>query len=155
MTKNMAFRFIDGLFIVVFGANGPTDQEWLRYIRLVEYHGLKRTMQLVFTDGGGPDYSQRSYFAEIMCDRFAFVAVVSSSIRARALVTVISWFNPRIRVFSHSKQGCLRSEHALRSALAYLEIPASRHDDIDTMRRLLRSEITAADARDDEGSRTL
>ncbi len=155
MTKNMAFRFIDGLFVVVFGANGPTDQEWLNYIGLVEYHCLNRTMQLVFTDGGGPDYSQRSYFAEIMCDRFVFVAVVSSSIRARALVTVISWFNPRIRFFSQSEQDFPRSEHALGSALAYLEIPASRHDDIDTMRRVLRSEITAANARDNEGSRTL
>ncbi len=140
MTRNMAFRFIDRLFIVVCGTNNPTSQEWLEYLTVIEYHGLERTMQLVFTDGGGPDYFQRRYLADLMRYRFAFVAVISSSVRVRALVTAMSWFNPSIRVFP-------QSEHALRMALAHLEISASRYDDIDMMRRLLQSEIEAAEPR--------
>lgn len=155
MTKNMAVKFVDRLFIVVFGTNDPSYQEWLEYLTIVEYHGYDATMQLVFTDGGGPDYFQRRYLAEVTRDYTLSVAVVSSSVRVRALVTAMSWFNSRIRAFPESDQSLPQSEQGLSLALAHLVIPASRYDDIANMRRLLRSQITEADPRDNKGSQTL
>ena len=64
--KHMAYRVIDRLFLVVFGAAGPTDDEWMRYLGSVQRHAIDRTMQLVVTDGGLPTYAQRRYLSDLL-----------------------------------------------------------------------------------------
>ena len=115
----MAFKVIDRLFIVVYGAADPTDEEWRGYLELVERHGIDRTMQLVCTDGGGPTSAQGRRLNALLDGRTVPVAIVSSSARVRGTVTTLSWFNRRIKAFPPA---------ALHDAIAYLEIPVSRSE---------------------------
>jgi hypothetical protein len=131
--KNMAFEVVDRLFIVVYCAN-PTDEEWRHYLEVVERHGIDRTMQLIFTDGGGPSPTQRKYLNDLLRGRTVPVAVVSGSATIRGTVTALSWFNRKIRAFPPT---------GLRDALVYLEIPLSRAELIEREMRQLRASLGA------------
>ena len=130
--KNVAIKVIDRLFLVVYGTADPSDEEWDAYLGLVKHHGIDRTMQLICTDGGEPSAPQRKVLNEVLGGRPVPVAVVSSSVRVRGTVTALSWFNRKIRAFPPT---------ALREAIAYLEIPASRIDLIERELEKLRLEL--------------
>jgi hypothetical protein len=115
--KKMAFKMVDRTFLVVYGAEDPTDAEWEHYLRAVERHGIERTMQLVFTEGGGPTPKQTARLDGLLKGHVVPVAVVTANARVRAMVTAMGWFNRRIGAFAPS---------AIRDALAHLEMPASR-----------------------------
>ena len=117
MRSNMAFKVVDRLFLVMYGTERPTDEEWGVYLKLVTAHAIDRTMQLIFTDGGEPSAHQRRVLNDLLKGRIVPVAVVSCSARVRGTVMALSWFNRKIRAFPPS---------ALRDAIAYLEIPLSR-----------------------------
>jgi hypothetical protein len=134
MTKSMAFKVIDRLFLVVYGTANPTDEEWGEYLERTKRHGVDRTMQLIFTDGGEPSAPQRRKLNELLGGHPVPVAVVSGSVRVRGTVTALSWFNRRVRAFPTS---------AWRDAIAYLEIPASRADLIEREMQKLRLELGA------------
>ncbi len=129
--KNIAIKVIDRLFIVVYAAN-PTDEEWSDYMKLVERHGIDRTMQLIFTDTATPSSAQRKDLDDRLAGRNVPVAVVSGSAAVRGAVTAMSWFNRRIRAFPPS---------ALREAIAHLEIPATRISLIERELGKLRDEL--------------
>ncbi len=131
--RNIAIKVVDRLFIVVYGARNPSDDEWQDYLDLVEAQGIDRTMQLIFSDGGEPTSTQRRLLNELLGGRPVPVAVVSASARVRGTVTALSWFNRRIRAFPPS---------GLRDALEYLEIPLSRIELIEREVTLLREELT-------------
>jgi hypothetical protein len=131
--KNLAIKVIDRLFIVVYGTQDPSDEEWGDYLALAERQGIEQTMQLICTDGGEPTASQRRELNERLGGRTVAVAVVSSSQRVRATVTALSWFNRRIKAFPPS---------GLADALEHLEIPASRTDLIAREIRTLRVELS-------------
>jgi len=124
--KNMAIKVIDRLFLVVYGAANPTDEEWNDYLDQVAHHGIDRTMQLIRTDGGEPTSAQRDKLNRLLGGRPVPVAVVTGSARVRLTVTALSWFNRQIRAFPVT---------GLRDAIAYLEIPASRTE-------LIQREVT-------------
>ncbi len=124
--KNMAIKVIDRLFLVVYGAANPTDEEWNDYLDQVAHHGIDRTMQLIRTDGGEPTSAQRDKLNRLLDGRPVPVAVVTGSARVRLTVTALSWFNRQIRAFPVT---------GLRDAIAYLEIPASRTE-------LIQREVT-------------
>jgi hypothetical protein len=132
--KTMAVKVVDRLFIVVYGAAAPSDEEWGAYLRLVERHGVEQTLQLVFTDGGEPTTAQRRRLSELLAGCTVPVAVLSGSPRVRVTVTALSWFNRRIKAFPPS---------GLRDALAYLEVPASREGLIEREVSILKREIGA------------
>jgi hypothetical protein len=130
--KNVGIKIVDRLFIVVYGAADPTDDEWAGYLELVERHGIERTMQLICTDGGEPSSVQRRRLNELLAGRTVPVAVVSGSARVRGTVTALSWFNRKIKAFPPS---------GLREAIAYLEIPATRTELIEREIIKLRAEL--------------
>jgi len=130
--KSIAFKVIDRLFLVVYGTANPTDDEWNTYVEVMKRHGVDRTMQLIFTDGGEPTAPQRRALNELLGGRSVPVAVVSGSVRVRGTVTALSWFNRKIRAFP---------PWALGDAIAYLEIPASRTDLIERELHKLRIEL--------------
>lgn len=130
--KNIAYKVIDRLFIVVYAAADPTDDEWQGYLEEVKHHGIERTMQLISTEGGGPTATQRRYLNELLDGRTVPVAVMSASTRIRGVVTALSWFNRSIRAFPPS---------GLSDALAYLEIPQSRMDLIQREMKKLRASL--------------
>lgn len=115
--KNMAFKVIDRMFIVVYGSHDPTDEEWLNYLEDVKRHGIDRTMQLIATEGGGPTSTQRKILNDLLAGRHVPVAVMSGSTAVRGVVTALSWFNRKIKAFP---------PEGLADALSYLEIPQSR-----------------------------
>ena len=54
----------------------------------------------MLTDGGAPNARQRLLLNAILKDPSPPVAIVSSSLVARAVVTAMGWFNPRVRAFA-------------------------------------------------------
>jgi hypothetical protein len=113
----MGIKVIDRLVLVVYGTAGPTDAQWIEHLGLVECNGIDRTAHLIVTDGGGPTAAQRRLLYGLLAGRTRPVAVVSGSLRVRAIVTAISWFNGAIKAFPAS---------GLPEAIAHLEIPGSR-----------------------------
>ena len=132
--RNMAFKVVDRLFVVVCIGN-PSGTEWCDYLDAVEQNGIERTSHLVFTDGGRPNATQRRYLEKTLAGRPVPVAVVSGSVSVRGVVTVLSWFNRKIRAFP-------RTDSGLRDSLAYLEIPASRAELITRERDRLRASLS-------------
>jgi hypothetical protein len=130
--KNMAVAVMDRLFIVAYGAAGPTDEEWSSYLGLVERHGVDRTLQIILTQGGAPTSAQRRQLAALLDGRAVPVAVLSSSAGVRVSVAALSLFNSRIKAFSPS---------ALSDALDFLEVPASRADLLAGTLQRLRAEL--------------
>jgi hypothetical protein len=61
---------------------------------------LRRCRVLVLTAGGAPNARQRRVLNAILKDSMPPVAIVSSSMVARAVVTAMGWFNPRMRAFA-------------------------------------------------------
>lgn len=114
---NLAVQVIDRLFIVVYGARDPTDDEWTSYLALVESHGIERTMQLVLSDGAEPTLPQRHLLQRVLAGRAVPVAVVSRSARVRGVATMLGWLNVKMKAFKATE---------VEEALAYLEIPGSR-----------------------------
>jgi hypothetical protein len=92
-------RSVD-LFVVIHPNRPPSDDEWLAYLRSWSGHDMSRMRTLVFTDGGGPNASQRKLATEALAGKESMTAVVSSSSMVRGVVTALSWFNPKIKAFS-------------------------------------------------------
>jgi hypothetical protein len=97
--KNMQFKVVGDTFIVVYGARNPTNEEWEEYLAEVERQGFERTVQLIVTEGGGPDSTQRKLLNEKLKGRSVPVAVISKNPIIRGVVTALSWFNTKIRAF--------------------------------------------------------
>src|SRR5262249_23707179 len=134
--KSMAFKGIDRLFIVVYGTKDPTDDDWWGYIEEIRRHGIKRTMQLVFTEAGGPSAPERRYLEEVLAGRTVPIAVMSGNPSVAVMVSAMSWVNREIRYFSRD---------GLYDALAHLEIPASRAELIEREMDKLRQSLGNSD----------
>jgi hypothetical protein len=130
--KSMAVAVVDSLFIVAYGASSPTDDEWSSYLGLVQRHGIDRTQQIIFTEGGAPTSAQRRQLAAFLDGRTVSVAVLSGSACVRVTVTALSWLNSRIKAFPPS---------ALSEALEFLDVPASRASLIAGTLQKLRTEL--------------
>jgi hypothetical protein len=134
--RTMAVKVMDRLFLVVFGTADPTDPEWVAYLKLVESHGVDRTMQLILTDGGEPTPMQRRRLNALVAGRAVPTAIVSGSARIRGTVTALSWFNRTIKSFPPS---------GLREAIAYLELPVTRMELIERESAKLRAVLQGGD----------
>lgn len=133
--RTLTFKVIDRLFLVVYGTEAPTDEEWAVYLAEIERQGVDHTMQIVVTDGGGPTEAQRKHLERLIAAHEVPVAVLTDSAAIRAMVGLMSWFNRRLRAFMPGE---------LRAALAHLEIPTSRAEliarEIANLRQLLGPE---------------
>jgi hypothetical protein len=129
MDQHMVITVIDRLFIVVYGTEDPSDDEWRAYLDLLKRHGIGQTRQLICTDGGEPNATQRRQLNDLLAGRPLPVAVISTSSRVRATVEALSWFNRKIRPFLPAE---------LHEALEYLEVPQNRTDLIEREIRTLR-----------------
>ncbi len=124
------------LVVLVHGDDHPSGADWEGYLAALGKLGaIPRSGVLVVTDGAGPSPTQR----EAMNTRYAVqvrVAVVTASPVARGMVTVLSWFNKLIRAFPPP---------AIRDALAYLQVDASRHDEVVSMVGAMRLRLAGED----------
>ncbi|AKF03261.1 hypothetical protein DB32_000410 [Sandaracinus amylolyticus] len=120
--KNAAFRLVRGIGIAIHNATNPNKEEWDAYLAMSDATlraggDLSRFKQLVFTDGGGPNAAQRKAALDLGRPFGSWsdvkVAVVSSSMGVRGIVTAFNWLGASLRSFSPSQ---------LDDAFAYLGV---------------------------------
>jgi hypothetical protein len=128
----LAFTVIDRVFLVAYGTDSPTDEDWIEYLAELLGHGIDRTMQIIVSDGGAPTWAQSRELNRLVAGRKVPIAVLSQSAQVRGLVTVLSWFNRKIKAFP---------PYAIREAMAYLEIPSTRTDLIERELGKLQAEV--------------
>jgi hypothetical protein len=130
--KTMAVRRVDRLFIVVYGATNPTDDDFGRFLESLNRFGVDGSMHLVVTEGGEPSQEHRARLRALIRGRFVPVAVLSSSRRQRAMVNMQAWFRIPTKAFKMSE---------VHAALDYLRIPPQRYEHIKTELRLAFREL--------------
>jgi hypothetical protein len=137
MKRNMEFRILAnlGLFVVFYGPDDPTNAEWLEYLASVERWGLTTAAQLVVSDGGAPNRIQLRYLSDILRGQSARVAVVSTKLRVRAVVTVVSAFNSDIKAFTADE---------FPEVLDHLRIARSERAVVEDALLVLRTNLRAA-----------
>lgn len=115
--RNLAYKVIDRVFLVAYGTEAPTDEEWAAYLGEIERQGVDHTLTIIITGGSGPTAAQRRHLERVIAGHEVPVAVLSDSAAVRAMVAVMSWFNRRLRAFPPEQ---------IYAALSHLEIPTSR-----------------------------
>jgi hypothetical protein len=111
--KNMAAEIIGDVVLVLHNSESPDDNAWGAYIQQCMEAGriangdYRRIKNLVFTDGGGPNATQRQQSIDAL-QKFtgvkeSKVAVVTNSMIARGIITVASWMNMTVKAFSPEK----------------------------------------------------
>jgi hypothetical protein len=107
--KNMAFKCVGNIIIVVHNREPPENDAWNDYLEATLAAGriygndLSNVRHLVVTEGGGPNSAQRKAVdtaSQEMNGKNSPVAVISASPMIRGIVTVFNWFNLNMRVFS-------------------------------------------------------
>jgi hypothetical protein len=135
--KNMVFRFVGNLSIVIHNKNTPDDTEVQEYLSLLRAQDMERLRSLVFTDGGGPSPAQRKRFNDILRGRELPTAVVSNDRMVRGITIAMSWFNRKIKAFPPD---------AVQDAFTYLNIPKHEFESVWRLVKQLRTELTGEPA---------
>jgi hypothetical protein len=132
--KNVAYRFLGNLVILVQNKDSPSEDEVLKMLDDLKGQDLTRLRILVHTQGGGPSLAQRKILNEALAGCSLRMAVISDAKMVRGITTALSWFNPDIKLFSTQQ---------LPDALKYLAVPP---EELNTIRReleLLQKELNA------------
>jgi hypothetical protein len=106
------------VLVAVHTSTSPSDAEWEAWVATLEQMNTRFSGQLslvanlVLTDGGGPSQSQRSRVNTLIAvgNSAPPVAIVTDSRIVRTLVSGLSIFNPRLRVFPPN-QASLATAH--------------------------------------------
>jgi hypothetical protein len=135
--RSMVFRIVGDVHIVVAGTQPPTNEDWDRYLEAVKAEEKKladfRKMRtLVFSDGGGPNATQRKAVSEFLKGRTTPVAIVTGSAVMRGIVTALSWFNSGTKAFSPDQ---------VALALEFLQVSETQHEKIWVEAKKLRAEL--------------
>lgn len=98
--SSCAMRFVGSYFVCVHSNLAPTNTEWAEVLRVLRNHpDLGSLRILVYTDGGAPNAAQRSDLSSLLANRNIPIAVITTSVIARAAGTALTWLNPGFRVF--------------------------------------------------------
>jgi hypothetical protein len=87
----------------------PTEEEWTAYCDLLPQVAAKNKAKskplnvLVVTDGGGPNFKQRTQFMKATKGIRFISPVVTSSLVARAIITVFTWSDNNNKAFAPSE----------------------------------------------------
>ena len=93
-------RFVGGYFVCVHSNLAPSVPEWTEVLRaLREHRDLGSLRILVYTEGGAPNAAQRADLSALLASRNVPIAVITTSVIARAAGTALTWLNPGFRVF--------------------------------------------------------
>ncbi|HEY5960317.1 MAG TPA: hypothetical protein VIV60_27375 [Polyangiaceae bacterium] len=135
-TSNISFDSIADLSLVVLchARNNPTDLEWMSYLELLQSIEVVRSEYsiLVHSDGGHPTRSQQMAMSEIAKNSQVRVAIVSPSIAARFITSVLVLSNPAVRCFSPQQR---------LEAYAHLGLPTTAAGRIDDLCALLLGKV--------------
>lgn len=103
---DMVYGFLETdtyiLCVVLHTGSPPSEREWDDYMATIRTYDsvVPRVRTVVFTDGGGPNSSQRKKLNEFLGGRITPVFLVSSSSVVRGITTALSWFNPQTKTAS-------------------------------------------------------
>ena len=108
--KNAAYALLHDVVLAVHNVRNPNREEWDTYLEMMsslrEAFGgdCARFRQLIFTDGGAPNATQRKAVADIArglknIDKIK-VVLVSRSVVARGIVTAFRWLGFPLRAFA-------------------------------------------------------
>lgn len=126
--KTVTFKVLDTWLLTVYGAADPTDAEWAICAEKFKGMDLSRLRVLIYTMGGAPSPAQRKVMNDVVNGRSFPTALVSSHAFVRGIATAMSWFNPKMKVFTPDD---------LDDALDYLQIAPHRRpffvDEIDKL----------------------
>ena len=130
---NQVHELVGGsLMITINTSRPPTDEEWNDYVETYRKRGPETLRTLVFTDGGAPNSAQRKKVNEMLDGKTTRAAVISPNSMVRGVVTALSWFNPKIKVFAPEQ---------LDDAFRYLEIRGAEIDTVWQVIRKLQSKL--------------
>jgi len=100
-TKSAVVQSVGKYFVFVHSNEDPSDREWDQLIQVYrKASDPKDIRSLVFTEGGSPNARQRVSLNQLFGATKPVIALITASALARAAGTAISWFNPRVRMFS-------------------------------------------------------
>jgi hypothetical protein len=141
-TEAFVARQVRDTVVFVLGSRSPADDEWQRLIDYYRQAAASRRVQLlVSTEGGSPNAKQRAWLKESVNVVGVRVAIVTSSVLARAAGLAVRWFNSHLRVFAPGE---------LERALDYLELSDEYRQEVRAGLASLRSEVRVLTARKDE-----
>lgn len=113
--REMACELVGDIVLCIHTTVAPDDAGWQTYVdaclaaAALHAGDFAKVRQLVFTDGGGPNGAQRQRVVDavdpLRNSKEGRVAVVSSSVAVRGIVTVFNWFNFSVRAFAPTKLG--------------------------------------------------
>ncbi len=79
----------------------PSDVEWSRVLDVYRAHpNISSLRTLVHTDGGAPNAAQRADLSSLLAGTKMPIAVITTSVLARAAGTALTWLNPGFRMFA-------------------------------------------------------
>jgi hypothetical protein len=132
-TSSIATEAIGDHVVVVHSATAPTDVEWQKNVELQTSLPAGRARVLVWTDGGAPNAKQRAMLSAALKGGQPLTAVLTPSKVVQTVSVAISWFNPRLRVFSPNE---------LELALDHLNIVGPHRQQIKDLLARLRRELS-------------
>jgi hypothetical protein len=134
VVRNVAFKLVDNVIVAAYGRNSPTDEEARQmadfFRQIIAEPNLK---SLSYTPGGAPTATQRRLLQDVMNGRELLAAVVTSSALVRGIVTAVSWFNRKMKVFS---------SHEEEDAFRYLGIPETQFETFRGEAKRLQKEVS-------------
>jgi hypothetical protein len=122
----MGFKIVGTLHILVVSDRDPSPNDWTEYMRALQAEERKGVdvsewRSLVFSDGGGPNASQRKAVSDLLKGRSSPLAIVSGNALMRGVITALRWFNPLCRAYA---------PHEVGEALKFLNVPLLKFDSI-------------------------
>ena len=121
---NFVFEVVDTNLVVVMNTESPLMPEWEAYLEACRQLDRKlngdfnKAAALIFTDGGAPNAAQRRGMVEVLKGRPANSAVVSDNMMVRGPLSILSLFNPALKVFNPKDW---------KQAATFARIPEARH----------------------------
>jgi hypothetical protein len=93
MIKNLAWRFVEDVYVGAHTAKPPSQPEWDSMLEQVLQNGRIR-VGLIYTEGGSPSALQRKQLRDVT-ERLNMrgSAILTSSVVARAAITAINLFS--------------------------------------------------------------
>lgn len=122
------------LMVLVQGTTAPTDQEWDDHVRAVMSAPTDPPFRvLVVSRGAHPSRAQQQRLIAQVRKRKTKVAVVTSAIGVRFVVSILTLMNPHMRSFQPEERG---------AALLYLGLTPEQAEQVSLVVDRLATQIT-------------
>jgi hypothetical protein len=112
----MAVRLRGNLVVMAHGPNPPADDEWAAMLEQVGPLQMDRVKVLVCSFGGAPNTLQRGSLRDVMGEAKPHIALLTTSVMARAAGVAIAWFQPHFKALAIDN---------LEAAYEHLQVPAA------------------------------